>query len=831
MPSTHEAPTASPLLQAQASLTATTTWAHSKPSKLTKLRSASSFLAKLSSPLTALNKLRPPRGARKQVSEFYIRLNEPHREYSPSDLVRGSVILTTEKDIRVTHLVVNLVGRVDLYGVATYNVGKKKTVNYAGPVEFEGGVILCRDQQVLCGEGRLEAGVYEFGFVMELTGKRLPSSLNFEKGSISYNISATLTRPTTISPTRMCEHKLNLVELIDIASYAPPKPRIILLESGTKRGRIKSSHGSCDEKANAKAMAAAAVGRKGSSSGPTTPNSSAPHIAIDTANVKTAATKFKNAEVTATIELLKAGCLRGESIPLKIQINHVKPIKSLHGVIVTLVRQGRFDTFPISAGRLNTKSSSSSLKKGLSLGSGGSTTTFRKDLSQVILPLIVDPTTLMTVVRASVRVPEDAFPTINNVPGGIVSFRYFVEVLVDLGGKLAGKEEFLSGVGMVNIPGAANGEFAGVEGGKLGLGGEGGLGMMAVYGAKVVETEKIRREVKNVVSCRFEVIVGTTDSARGKGRRSRTCMSRGGREFEESGDSGDGCEDGMGSGREVGQERTSHPGYDHSPTRNMLRMIVVPGALNVTGHQQAPPSPPAHVFPISLPPIPGSLEKGGMQMGVPLPPPPPLPLMEADEKTRLRIAEQALLPSEPPGFEDGGAGLPGQGSSLMEEPSMAGLPPAPMYGAYEGSVSAPMLDQVPMTSEYTVPPSAPLLEEMEGAALGIGMGGVGEGSSNARYHYHHQGYYHYQPQYSPPSHTQTESQQVQGEDKLELERRRLLAEASAPPLPSMAPGIEVGDGPGLGMGMVSAAPSAPVLNEAAEVEAVKGVEGLPRYER
>lgn len=113
------------------------------------------------------------------MSEFYIRLNEPHREYAPGDLVKGSVVLTTEKDLKVTHLVVNLVGRVDLYGLVTYNLsGKKKTVNYTGPVEFEGGVILCRDQQVLCGEGRLEAGVYEFGFVMELTGKGLPSSLN-----------------------------------------------------------------------------------------------------------------------------------------------------------------------------------------------------------------------------------------------------------------------------------------------------------------------------------------------------------------------------------------------------------------------------------------------------------------------------------------------------------------------------------------------------------------------------------------------------------------------------------------------------------------------------
>lgn len=140
---------------------------------------ASSLFTRVSAPLClALNRFRPPRATRKVISDFYIRLDEPHREYSPGDLVKGSVFLETEKDLRVTHLVVNLVGRVDLYGVATYKVGKQISVNYAGPVEFEGGIILCRDQQVLCGEGRLVPSVYEFKFVMELSGKRLPSSLN-----------------------------------------------------------------------------------------------------------------------------------------------------------------------------------------------------------------------------------------------------------------------------------------------------------------------------------------------------------------------------------------------------------------------------------------------------------------------------------------------------------------------------------------------------------------------------------------------------------------------------------------------------------------------------
>jgi len=188
-PNTTTIPAALASIKAKKSLTVADNAAPSKASK----RKAPSLFAKLSTQLSALNKLRPPRSTRKVISEYYIRLNEPHREYSPGDLVKGSVILTTEKDLRVTHLVVNLVGRVDLFGVATYNLsGKKKTVNYTGPLEFEGGIILCRDQQVLCGEGRLDAGVYEFGFVMELTGKGLPSSLDVRR-TPAYNRDVFLT--------------------------------------------------------------------------------------------------------------------------------------------------------------------------------------------------------------------------------------------------------------------------------------------------------------------------------------------------------------------------------------------------------------------------------------------------------------------------------------------------------------------------------------------------------------------------------------------------------------------------------------------------------------
>lgn len=713
-----------------------------------------SLFAKFSTQLNALNKLRPPRSSRKVISEYYIRLNEPHREYSSGDSVKGSVILTTEKDLRVTHLVVNLVGRVKLFGVATYNLsGKKKTANYTSPEEFEGGIILCQDQQVLCGEGRLDAGVYEFGFVMVLKGK-LPSSLDFEKGSISYSISATLTRPTTVSPTRICEHKISLVELIDIGSHERPKPRIIPLEIGNKRNRIKSSHGSSDEKGALKCGP-----NPKAASDPATPNSSTPHITIDNASIKSNSAK-KSSDVTATIELLRAGALRGESISVKISVKHTKPVKSLHGIIVTLVRVGRFDTFPISANGLNSKGSASSLKKGLSLSSGGgTTTTFRKDLSQVIAPLIVDPNTLTTVVSTSVRVPEDSFPTISSVPGQIVSFKYFIEVLVDLGGKLAGKEDFLNGVGMVNIPAAATPELGRVE---ANLGNGDTSGIMAVYGAKVIETEKIRRDVKNVVSCRFEVIVGTTDSASGKGRR---------REANISNLINLTTQDTSLVLDAVGERGYRRRGYDYGH----MQTIIIPDGIVDTLLTPPPPSPPVQ---ISLPAI--SAFPEDRRVAMPAPPPPDMGNL--DEKTRLRMAEQALLPSVPPGF----------GEAAVSTPRTE----VPAY--------------VPSASHSPLPSAPPLAivdeDFMHQFAPPMGMDmNLDAGAGSAHLH-------SYQSQSAGPV-------LAGNEDKQELERQRLLAAASVPPLPESGSG----DASGSGVGS-SALPTAPVLCEDFDGE-------LPRYQR
>ncbi|KAL1844556.1 hypothetical protein VTK73DRAFT_2316 [Phialemonium thermophilum] len=54
----------------------------------------------------------PIRPRTRNVADFHIRPADPHRKYSAGDHVRGAVILTVLKPIRITHLTVSLHGYV-----------------------------------------------------------------------------------------------------------------------------------------------------------------------------------------------------------------------------------------------------------------------------------------------------------------------------------------------------------------------------------------------------------------------------------------------------------------------------------------------------------------------------------------------------------------------------------------------------------------------------------------------------------------------------------------------------------------------------------------------
>ncbi|KAI9796029.1 MAG: ph-response sensor protein [Piccolia ochrophora] len=615
------------------------------------LKSGRQMVSRITAPFSS--KVRP-------LSDFYIRPREPHRHYSQGDTVQGGVVLTVAKPIRVTHLVVSLHGFVRVFksGVPGQGFGENASRR---PDQAKGGGLRQRDgytsifqeEKVLCGEGRLDAGAYEFEFEMDFPSSGLPSSVDFERGTISYSLVATLTRPTPLAPTTSCDRKLRFVEVIDIGTLRPPKPRKISLEPIARRSKLKNSAKgfatsqdtskepppgagdsrmptgtaeACAQRSSAErneaphspATSVRSVGSVRSGSTGSAPRSTATHAPRSSHknNDQSSVGSTLEKTITANVELLRTGCLRGDLMPLRISVSHTKPIKSLHGVIITFFRQSRIDSRPLSTsgqdalGRETDDyyAKSKSGLAGLSLSSPGTSSVFRKDLSQTFAPLIIDPRTMTTTVKASVRVPEDAFPTISSVPGGMISFTYFIEVVLDLSGKLAGQDNFLPQLGMMNVASSYAPNAHPVVNSDEGIN-----GMLSTWGGSVVDTHHIRRE-KSVVACQFEVVLGTMDSSRlrlrpGKERTSHE--ERWGLAPQREGE-GEGKDEAAigspheGSGRGNGQIDHSHMSEAQSSFQQGTPPALVPPALLTSDEDQM------------------------------------------DEKSRLRQAEATLLPSQPP---------------------------------------------------------------------------------------------------------------------------------------------------------------------------------------
>lgn len=139
-----------------------------------------SFFSRVATPFTS---------RKRNLAEFYIETDEPYRQYSPADKVKGCVNLKVEKAVNITHLAVCLHGFVKVFSNArvpgqsvprdgaplgTGNGTSKKGAEYFG----NGFASLFEDEVVLCGEGRLLPGAYKFKFELELPSKGLPTSID-----------------------------------------------------------------------------------------------------------------------------------------------------------------------------------------------------------------------------------------------------------------------------------------------------------------------------------------------------------------------------------------------------------------------------------------------------------------------------------------------------------------------------------------------------------------------------------------------------------------------------------------------------------------------------
>ncbi|EEH45189.1 uncharacterized protein PADG_01339 [Paracoccidioides brasiliensis Pb18] len=752
----------------------------------------------------------------RNIAEFYIQLDEPYRTYFSGEAVKGCVILKVVKPIRITHLVLCLHGYVKVFKNTVAPGEGSEESGFLGPgrgrrkSEYLGNgfATLFEDEVVLCGDGRLVEGIYKFKFNLEFPPYRLPSSITFERGTISYMLTSHLTRPTTISPTISCDKRVTLLETIDIAPLPLPKLRIISLEpvlrrskmrsktKGASRERIMQNSASADpipngiehrpplspvssEQSNSSCMSNSTQSFQVISE-PNSTNSQS--IAND--DSQSTNTSSLDKTIKAKTELLRPGGVPGDILPVKITIQHTKPIRSPNGIIITLYRQGRIDyhpSIPVGPAEKGKKPvyedyypKSLTGLGGLSFGATRSSSVFRKDLSQIFAPLIVDPVTMMATVKTSIRIPEDVFPTITHVPGGMISFRYYLEVVMDLRGKLAGQDRFIPRLNM--MAGSTNYSYSS-SGQVLTLSEKGRNQITSPWAGNILDTDQVRRE-KSVVACVFEVVIGTKDS--GKKQNQTTEMNQ--------------APDDHSTTPQIVQHNNVYE-WDHqyqcpyTHLHNDHDYANENGYDNneISGWQAHPPRGQyaSYHTPQFLPPT--------------------LPEEEIDEKTRLRRAEEALLPSKPSQQEDTVEVDSSTTSSAL-------APSAPVF--FEDSphehisnnhfnshyihgnfvASAPSVNSItPFYQTSTNIPPLPL--------------SLLEGSNSTR--------------------TPVTAQ----DDKQELERQRLLAQASSPDPQHLSIDETMATASPGGEEVARLMPSAPMLTEDDLTQPLATSESLPRYQR
>lgn len=143
------------------------------------LPAAQTLLARFKTPFTP---------TKRNLTEYYIRSDEPYRQYSPGDTVKGAVLFTVIRPFRITHLVICLHGFVKVFNHARvagegspYEGNHFSTVGGPGKrgSKYHGnGFLSLFDNEVaLCGEGHLDIGTYEFRFELDLPLAGLPTSI------------------------------------------------------------------------------------------------------------------------------------------------------------------------------------------------------------------------------------------------------------------------------------------------------------------------------------------------------------------------------------------------------------------------------------------------------------------------------------------------------------------------------------------------------------------------------------------------------------------------------------------------------------------------------
>lgn len=371
------------------------------------------------------------------VDDFYILLDDPHRSWSPGDELSGQIIFISKKNLANISITLSLVGYVKINPSSHSKLRLVKRSLFNHTIRIYG----LDDPVTPTHEysNGLYKGEHRFPFIVKLPNKRIFTSVDFGKGRIVYLLRAMAgeagpTNTTSLASVSLSspsesgsspgapfsrqksfrllqnsnftsEKILNIVAPIDVSTLPPAQPKRLKIRDPRRTkmlARTQSSTSTINTYNTYNTVS--------SNNSDTHTNGDLPSSQGVPGPAASPGELADPESIRLSLDVSQRGFLRGELIPIKIQINHLKKVQDVNGIIITFVRVCRIENGP-----------------------DGLFDSFRKDLQQQVVPLYVDPVTFASEISTSVRVPADAFPTITGCP--LVSFQYFLEVLVNLSGK------------------------------------------------------------------------------------------------------------------------------------------------------------------------------------------------------------------------------------------------------------------------------------------------------------------------------------------------------------------------------------------------------------
>ncbi|SCU83048.1 LADA_0C09384g1_1 [Lachancea dasiensis] len=405
--------------------------------------------------------------------DFYINQEAPHHVWKPNEYICGEVVLVLKQSLENVAVTLSLVGEVKIRGLGPRTRSEKlferSTVVYGEQQDVPSN----SEESVLNG---LTKGEHRFPFRLKLPSNNIFTSIKFERGSVSYCLRCTLEPILGQNMNKViasCEKNISVKVPLDVSKVPKPKTKTVVLQSPSAVKHNKT------EQDSSSSYTKRTTGSRNSGS-----------TVVSSGTSKT---------VTISVDLPSSGYVIGEVIPIKLQLDHYREYSHSAGLIATLVRICRVGD---------------ATKENL-------IETYRKDICQTVSPIYVNPETLGCCVTVYLKVPLDAFPTLQ-LPNKRFTFQYYVEVLVNLSKKnlaytesnrvvdttnnspvsnLPGKsiEETLTFLQRKMQPGLASKSFQDDDRESM------------IFYQDMINVDKLKR-LRNVTGMSIEVVVGTTRS-------------------------------------------------------------------------------------------------------------------------------------------------------------------------------------------------------------------------------------------------------------------------------------------------------------------------------